>query len=397
MASNYSRRSASSASRSADQRSGGSGYSRDRSRPSNPSPSGNRSQRPASQRSSQRAPQRSNADYSRRSPQPSSSRPAPSRNTGNRGNRGSSKGRGAGFKVLVSLVVVLVLLVGTAVYLVASGTATIHALSIRGSDRFTQEHLAELADIPSGATILTVNVKEVEKRLEADPWIAHADVRRASLSTLSIDVEEAQVAGVVTVPSLSSTIQNARWIISTDGTWLSKVSDDLVYEYEQGKSRYEQFQAEQEKAAEEAAEEDSGEENPESTIVELPNQDYLDMSVCSDVHITMEELDSMIQIIDVPRGVTASAGEVTTEPVLLNALEVLAGIDKELRAKMVAISVGTQEAATLVLDNNVSVVFGTATDMKEKQILIKQFLEEYEGSISYINVSSVAHPTYRAL
>ena len=392
MASNYSRRSASSASRSADQRRGASEYSRSRS--SSPSP--DRSQR-SPQRPPQRSPQRSNSDYSRRNPS-TSSRPTPARSTGGRGNRGSKKGRGAGFKVLVSLVVVLVLLIGAAVYLVASGTATIHALSIKGSQRFTQEHLAELADIPAGATILTVNVKEIEKRLEADPWIVHADVRRASLSTLSIDVQEAQVAGVVTVQSLSSTIQNARWIISTDGTWLSKVSDDLVYEYEQGKTRFESFQAEQEKAAEgDTGEEASEEDAPENTTVELPNQDYLDMSVCSDVHITMEELDSMIQITDVPRGVTASAGEVTTEPVLLNALEILAGIDKDLKNKMVAISVGTQEAATLILDNNVSVVFGTATVIKEKQILIKQFLEEYEGSISYINVSSVAHPTYRAL
>ena len=59
------------------------------------------------------------------------------------------------------------------------------------------------------------------------------------------------------------------------------------------------------------------------------------------------------------------------------------------------VSATSTENTTLTLDSNVEIAFGAASDVRDKERVIKQILADHPGEVSYINVRVVKSPTWR--
>lgn len=120
----------------------------------------------------------------------------------------------------VALAVILVVgLVFGAIMVYRSGLFSVEKVTVVGATRLTQEKVIESAAVPRGATLLRVPLKDIEKRVAADPWVETASVRRAWPNGLTITVKERTPAATVTAGQTGEP-----WIIASDAKWLQVAS-----------------------------------------------------------------------------------------------------------------------------------------------------------------------------
>lgn len=334
MASNYNRKSASSASRrgrSADAR------------------------RSASARASRtaRAPRSSASRVAPRSNRPSRNNPRlTSVRVGdlNRASRiervqGTYRRYLARIAVLASLAAALV--VGGAV-LYSSSTFSIENIEVNGVEHLTSDEMSQLAAVPAGSTLLRIDTGLIEARLEQNAWVQDATVKRAFPNTLQIDVVERTVAAVVEIPTADAKTVKS-WAVSSDHIWLMPIP---------------------EKGSAAAA----------STSARV-----------------YEDTEGALHITDVPYGTQASIGRECTDGNVVNALDIVYGMTTALADQVKSVSAAGPDETVLMLDNGVEIAFGKAENIRDKERVVLKILEENEGSVAYINVRSAANPTWRAV
>ncbi len=90
-------------------------------------------------------------------------------------------------------------------------------------------------------------------------------------------------------------------------------------------------------------------------------------------------------------------GEVATSAALLNALKVLAGLSADLRGDVRAISAQSVDLTTLITNEDVEILVGSADDIARKDVVARGILEEQSGAVVYINVRTADRPTWRGL
>ena len=257
----------------------------------------------------------------------------------------------AGRKVsgnVIAVLVIVVIVLVGALALYLAPIATIQHISIKGAEHLTEEEMLALAEIPEDTTLLRVDTTQIEQNCLRDAWIKEVAVNRVFPDTLELVVTEREIAATVAVPTESSTVTRV-WAIADDKTWLMPIPD---------------------KESEAAA-----------TVSE---QVYLDA-------------ESVLQIVDVPYGTSPEIGEVCTDSNVNNALAIVSGMTTELADSVVRVSATDAESTILTLDNGVEIAFGAAEDIREKERVCLALLEEHEGNIAYINVRTVSSPTWRSL
>lgn len=99
---------------------------------------------------------------------------------------------------------------------------------------------------------------------------------------------------------------------------------------------------------------------------------------------------------DVP-GVEPTAGDVTTDPALLNALRVLGGVSPDLRARVRAVSAASAHETTLITDTGVEIMVGEAVQLAEKSALALGIMAEQGDDTVFIDVRSIDRPISRGL
>ena len=99
---------------------------------------------------------------------------------------------------------------------------------------------------------------------------------------------------------------------------------------------------------------------------------------------------------DVP-GLDLKAGRRTVSEPLLNAVSVLAGIERPLLSMVMAESAPTVDGATLVTADRVEIVVGQAVDLSTKSLLALRILSEQKGKVVSIDVRVTDRPTWRGL
>ena len=110
---------------------------------------------------------------------------------------------------------------GVAVALLAlTRTTLFHARSVevRGSARLSSAQVVALAGVDRRTNVPWLDEGAVERRLEQDPWIAHAEVRVAFPLTIEISVTERTPVGVAFGPQGAT-------LVAADGTTLGPVGD----------------------------------------------------------------------------------------------------------------------------------------------------------------------------
>ena len=123
----------------------------------------------------------------------------------------------ARFKRLLVVAAVLggvALVVWGAFALYRAPVFTVRDLVVTGADHYTKDQVVRIARIPAGVTLVRLPAADIKRRLEADPWIASAEVDRDYPSTVRIAIAERTPAAVVDAGG------DRLWLVSTDGRWL---------------------------------------------------------------------------------------------------------------------------------------------------------------------------------
>jgi cell division protein FtsQ len=229
-----------------------------------------------------------------------------------------------------------------------AGAFPVTRVTVNGAEHLTNEAVAEIAAIPADSTLLRVDTAGIVSRLEGDAWVESAGVTLIPPRTLQLDVRERRVRAIVQVPSKDGAVLDD-WAIASDGTWLMKI----------------------------------------------PERDTVEGAKVSDA--VYADAESALHITGVPYGVEAVAGASCTDENVNNALEIIAGLSENLSSQVKSVEASGTETTTLTLENGVQIAFGDAQDIREKERVVLQLMQEHAGEIAYINVRTPTRPTWRSL
>lgn len=250
-------------------------------------------------------------------------------------------------RVIALLSLVLCALVA-ALVLYLSPVFVIEEIEVTGSEHLTSQDMAALVSIPSGTTLLRVDGGSIERSVERDAWVEDATVHRVFPDTLQIVITERKIAAVVEVAS-NEAMDVEQWAIASDGMWL----------------------------------------------MAIPPQD-------SEIGQTLnpriyEDAAAVLHINDVPYGLTPEIGSYCTDSNVNNALAIVDGMTTELADQVRMVSATDAESTLLTLDNGIQIAFGEAEDIREKERICLEIMEQNPGKVAYINVRVPSRPTWRAI
>jgi hypothetical protein len=315
----------------------------------------------------------------------------------------------------ILLIVALLVILGATAFLVYQSPAfSVRTVNVEGAQRLSAERLTELAAVPESSTLLRLDVKGIQGRVEADPWIESVEVRRSFPSTVILTVTERQMSAVVDVSSSQSGAPNLSWLVSRDGFWLGSFDAATVPSaateggfFEAGNADAEGEQDPNEQGADtdnanDAQDAGSGTDvqNAEEERTNEQLQDALALesgsSILEGVRVSAEDIEQIPHIREVSRSVNPQIGKPVTDEGVLNALDIVSSFSPEMLALVQSISAPDKVRTMIMLTNNVGVAFGSAEDVEAKEKVILAMLAEHEGTLAYINVRVADRATYRA-
>lgn len=245
----------------------------------------------------------------------------------------------------VILAVIIAALIGLFV-LSRTNTFQIEEIKFTGADHLTQQEVSALCPIPGDTTLLTVDTDAIVNNLKRDSWVEDVVVKRVFPSTLEIEVKERELAAIVEIP-MGATQTMQSWAISTDGIWL----------------------------------------------MAIPNEDSeVGQQLSPAIY---EDAKAAMHITGVPYGLVPEIGVVCTDDNVNNALAIVSGMTTSLADQVKTVSATDAESTTLTLDNNVEIAFGTADNVREKERICLQIMED-NAMVVYINVRVPDRPTWRS-
>ena len=222
----------------------------------------------------------------------------------------------------------------------------IEEINITGTEHLTAQEVRALVSIPQGTTLLNVDTAQIASSMERDAWVQTVDVNRVFPNKIEIVVHERKIGAIVEVPTgAAQSIQN--WAIADDGMWLMIIPSR---DTEVGSQLSEQIYADAEEAT---------------------------------------------HIIDVPYGVQPQIGAYCTDANVDNALKIINGMTTELADQVRVVSAEDVEATVLTLYSNIEIAFGSADNIREKERICLQIMEEYPRVV-FINVRVPDRPTWRS-
>lgn len=305
-----------------------------------------------------RRPRSTGASYGRRASGSAGARqrgPAPSLRSVRVGDVGRSSRAGsmnASYRNYMSRFakagIVLLVLAVLAVVLYLSPLFGIKNVTVTGVSHITASAMAELAAVPVDSTLLRVDAAGIKSRLLTNAWVKDVAVKRVLPDTLELAITERSIAAVVEVPAqdAGSTVQ---WAIASDGIWLT----------------------------------------------DIPEQDSeAAANVSSQV---FSDADAALKITNVPYGVSPRVGSACTDESVLNALSIVSGMTTSLKDRVVSVNVSGADNTVLTLDDGVQIAFGDDQNIREKERVCLELMEQHAGEISYINVRTPERPTWRSL
>lgn len=249
---------------------------------------------------------------------------------------------------LIVVVVLIVSLVGGGFFLYNSKVFSIDEVVFNGAEHLTDEEMDLLANIPSSANLLNVNINGLRDNLLADAWIEDVSVNRVFPHTLEVNVTEREVAAIVEVPSTDGATTKD-WAISADGRWLMPIPKE-------------------------------GTEEAARTSAKV-----------------YEDAAGALHITDVPADTAPEVGKQCNDANVNNALAIIDGLTTELAQRITNVKATEPESTTLTIKDGPDIVFGTADHVRDKERVCLKIMEDHPEGVSFINVRTVDRPTWRAL
>lgn len=251
--------------------------------------------------------------------------------------------------VIGIVAVVLVALIAAGLFILSrTDMFPVSKITVSGANHLTTEEVTELAAVPAGTTLLNVDSGGIEGRLESNPWILDATVERLFPETINLNINEREIVAVVDVV-IDDNDNQQTWALASDGTWLMQIPDR--------------------NSAEGQA---------------LAPQIY-------------DDVDSVLHISSVPYGAVPEAGTICNNPNISNALAIIDGMTTELADQVKSVSAASSDSTVLTLNNGVEIAFGDSSDIRDKERVCLELMEQHPGKIAYINVRVVNKPIWRAI
>lgn len=251
--------------------------------------------------------------------------------------------------VIGIIVVVLVAFIAAGAFILTrSDLFPVTKITVSGVHHLTDQETAELAAVPEGTTLINVDAAGIEGRLESNPWILDATIERRFPDTLNLNIFEREIVAVVDVV-IDDNDNQQTWALASDGTWLMQIPDRNSDEGKQ-----------------------------------LAPQVY-------------EDVDAALHISSVPYGSVPEAGSQCNNPNITNALAIIDGMSTELADQVKSVSAASSDSTVLTLDNGIEIAFGDSSDIRDKERVCLELMEQHPGKIAYINVRTVNKPIWRAV
>ena len=95
---------------------------------------------------------------------------------------------------------------------------------------------------------------------------------------------------------------------------------------------------------------------------------------------------STLVTIEGSMGLAPKEGQTIKNEAIINALTILEGVDTELKKQIETIKAESVAKTELVLKDGVSIFFGSADRLEEKDKIARELLKEHAGNVVYINV-----------
>lgn len=240
------------------------------------------------------------------------------------------------------------LLIIGAVALYWSPAFSIKQVTVSGVEYLTAEEMSALANVPSDTTLLRVDASGIRTSIMRDAWVEDVDVQRVFPDTLNLSVTERTIGATVMV-GVNEGQDVQRWALASDGMWLCPIPDQ---DSEAGRA--------------------------------ISPKIY-------------EDAAAVFEITDVAYGVAPEIGGYCADDSINNAMQVVTGLTTELKDQVVKVSATSTETTTLTLESGIEIAFGKAEDIRTKERICLEIMEQNPGSVAYINVRVVNSPTWRAL
>lgn len=247
------------------------------------------------------------------------------------------------------IAIVLAIALGAGAFVLSrSDLFPVTKLTVTGVRHLTQQETAQLAAVSEGTTLINVDTAGIESRLESNPWVLDAVVERRFPDTINLNITEREIVAVVDVV-IDDNDNKQTWTLASDGTWLMEVPDR---------------------------------NSPEGQT--LAPQIY-------------EDVDAALHIQSVPYGSVPEAGSQCNNPNITNALAIIDGMSTELADQVKSVSAASSDSTVLTLKNGIEIAFGDSSDIRDKERVCLELMEQYPGKIAYINVRVVNKPIWRAI
>lgn len=259
------------------------------------------------------------------------------------------KRRGVSFPAVFVVILVLAAIVGIGGFaLYNSNLFSVTKVTVSGAEHLTADEMTQLAAVPDGTTLIRVDTDGITNRLKSNAWVKDAVVERIFPDTLNLNITERSISAVVDV-TLDDGGTTQRWALASDGTWLMAIPDQ---DSEEGQK--------------------------------LAGKIY-------------EDVNNALYISHVPYGTVPEAGKQCSDANIQNALSIIDGLSTELADQVKAVTAASSDSTTLTLDNGIEVAFGDSSNLRDKERICLQLMEEYPGQIAYINVRDTNSPIWRSL
>ena len=243
---------------------------------------------------------------------------------------------------------IIVALIGGWAALYNSPAFTIQNVEVEGVEHLTADEMSQLANVPTDTTLLRVDTETIRNRLKQTAWVEDATVTRKFPDTIKITVTEREIEAIVEIPNRSGS-STKKWAIAKDHIWLMPIPEP-------------------------------GSEAAKTTSEKI-----------------YEDAEAALHITDVPYGTEAEIGQPCQDSNVNNALDIIAGMTTDLANHVETASAAGPAETTLLLDSGVEIAFGKAENIRDKERVILQILEENPDSVAYINVRLVETPTWRSI
>lgn len=269
---------------------------------------------------------------------------------GTRGGRDEEKRPKSRIKLpyVIAITVAVLAIIAAVIYVVFINTNVfeIREIEFEGTDHLTTSEVSALVTVPQGTTLLTVNADSIVKSLKRDAWVKSVDVKREFPDKLVISVTERKIGAIVEIPmGQKQTIQD--WAISEDGMWLMAIPK---------------------------------------------RNSELGSKISDQIY---EDADNVMHITEVPYGVEPEIGSYTTDGSVITALDIIFNMTTKLADQVSVVEAPDIDSVMLILDNGIEIAFGDAENIREKERICLQIIED-NPSVVYINVRVPDRPTWRA-